>query len=158
MFIASSKVWVAITCNMKCHRGGSSEGLMAFNGCSLAEVRGDYVWGGELCCQGNQIGNILGTWKKNNFTSYVTSLLSMFVATMFTPAALDFWFCLARPWQECQLLLTKRRGGSRSTMGLSWYGKNWETLTNPSRDARFLLMFFETGQYFGFEWCLENVS
>ena len=33
---------------MKCHRGGSSEGLMAFNGCSLAEVRGDYVWGGTV--------------------------------------------------------------------------------------------------------------
>lgn len=56
---------------MKCHRGGSSEGLMAFNGCSLAEVRGDYVWGGELCCQGNQIGNILGNWKRT--PSRVTS-------------------------------------------------------------------------------------
>lgn len=144
---------------MKCHRGGSSEGLMAFNGCSLAEVRGDYVWGGGgTVLSGEPNWKHLRKLKKNTFTSYVTSLLSMFVATMFTPAALDFWFCLARPWQECQLLLTKRRGGSRSTMGLSWYGKNWETLTNPSRDARFLLMFFETAQYFGFEWCLENVS
>lgn len=148
-------------------RGGSSEGLMAFNGCSLAEVNGALPFGGEgeLCCQGNQIGNILGNWKRT--TSGVTSgvtrcrclLRLCFHLQRWTS---DFAWCLTRgaPCHIQSFSLGKALAGVPAAVDQAprWINDGPFMIWKKSRDARFLLMFFETGQYFGFEWCLENVS